>query len=44
MKINVNTSRNIDDVKRKLQTLSTKAPIKLNSKYFKKEAAVEDKL
>lgn len=44
MKTNVNTSRNIDDVKKKLQTLSTKAPIKLNSKYFKKETDIQGKL
>ncbi len=32
---NINTSRNIEDVKKKLQ--SYKAPIKLNNKYFKKD-------
>jgi hypothetical protein len=31
---NLNTARNIDDVKKKL--LSYKAPIRLNNKYFKK--------
>jgi len=39
---NINTSRNIDDVKKKLQTY--KIPIRLNSKYFKKELNINDKL
>lgn len=39
---NINTCRNIDDVKKKLQTY--KIPVRLNSKYFKKELNINDKL
>ena len=39
---NINTSRNIDDVKKKLQNY--KISIRLNSKYFKKELNINDKL
>jgi hypothetical protein len=39
---NLNTTRNIDDVKKKLQ--SYKAPMRLNTKYFKKELNVNEKL
>lgn len=35
---NLNTARNIDDVKKKLQ--SYKVPMRLNNKYFKKELNV----
>ena len=40
----MNTSKNIDEVKKKLMTLSTKNPFKYNGKYFKKEGDVEGKL
>jgi hypothetical protein len=33
----VNTSRNMDDVKNKLKSMSSKAPIMLSGKYFKKD-------
>lgn len=33
----MNTSRNIEEVRKKLQTLSTKAPLKIGMKYFRKE-------
>lgn len=39
---NINTCRNIDDVKKKLQTY--KIPVRLNNKYFKKELNINDKL
>ncbi len=39
---NINTCRNIDEVKKKLQTY--KIPVRLNSKYFKKELNINDKL
>lgn len=39
---NQNTARNIDEVKKKLQTY--KVPMRLNSKYFKKELNVNEKL
>lgn len=37
-----NTARNIDEVKKKLQTY--KVPMRLNSKYFKKELNINEKL
>lgn len=42
MQMNSNTSRNIDDIKKKLQAY--KLPEKLNTRYFKKETYVNDKL
>lgn len=39
---NQNTARNIDEVKKKLQTY--KVPVRLNSKYFKKELNINEKL
>ena len=41
---NINNSKNIDEVKKKFMTLSTKNPFKYNGKYFKKESDVEGKL
>ncbi len=39
---NLNTARNIDEVKKKLQTY--KVPMRLNSKYFKKDLNLNEKL
>jgi hypothetical protein len=42
LQTNLNTARNIDEVKKKLQTY--KVPMRLNSKYFKKDLNINEKL
>lgn len=43
-KTHVNTSRSIDEVKKKLEMMSSKGGVKMTGKYFKKEADIPSKL
>lgn len=42
LETNIHSTRNIDDVKKKLQ--SYKVPMRLNNKYFKKDLNINEKL